>query len=327
MDLLEKIKKFIRETFNVNIETFLAAIKLSPNAQWYLSGAISELLLKEKLGNDYDILRIKEKWGGKKHPKHRGDFYIRKKGNQSWFVLESKGVKSNSEKWHKLYNYNNLKSFLLKNSEKIPWLKKDKSSEEEQIEYWTKKNTPKFFNEYKNNLYTFDEIKKYKFPSLETEKSKAISRLKNLTNEQIDELIRERLDYLMERIKVLETHFVSGTSGAGERTQATPRNDEFNLIAIDLYLRTGEHNFIFANPKELDPSESDPNHLKQNYIIGFIFPREQEDKRIFIDEKWYKTFKEAFKTLNEMNSANKEDMQIDYRSEVIEAETEKELKT
>jgi len=131
----------------------------------------------------------------------------------------------------------------------------------------------------------------------------------------------------MERIKVLETHFVSGTSGAGERTQATPRNDEFNLIAIDLYLRTGEHNFIFANPKELDPSESDPNHLKQNYIIGFIFPREQEDKRIFIDEKWYKTFKEAFKTLNEMNSANKEDMQIDYRSEVIEAETEKELKT
>jgi len=106
MDLLEKIKKFIRETFNVNIETFLAAIKLSPNVQGYLSGAISELLLKEKLGNDYDILRIKEKWGGKKHPKHRGDFYIRKKGNQSWFVLESKGVKSNSEKWHKLYNYN-----------------------------------------------------------------------------------------------------------------------------------------------------------------------------------------------------------------------------
>ena len=49
MDLLEKIKKFVKELFNVNIETFFAAIKLSPNAQGYLSGAISELLLKEEL--------------------------------------------------------------------------------------------------------------------------------------------------------------------------------------------------------------------------------------------------------------------------------------
>ena len=29
-----------------------------------------------------------------------GDFYIKKDGSESWFVLESKGVKSNSEKWH-----------------------------------------------------------------------------------------------------------------------------------------------------------------------------------------------------------------------------------
>jgi len=73
-DLLEKIKNFINKLFNVKIETFFAAIRLSPNAQGYIGGAITELLLKEELEkNNYELLRIKEKWEGKKHQNHHGD--------------------------------------------------------------------------------------------------------------------------------------------------------------------------------------------------------------------------------------------------------------
>ena len=122
----EELESYIRQKFNVKTKTFLNAIKLSPNAQGYLSGAISELVLKEKIeGLGYEVLRIKEKWEGPKNPKHRGDFYIKKKNTENWFVLESKGVKSNSEKWHKLYNYDNLKKFLLKHADKLPWLEQN----------------------------------------------------------------------------------------------------------------------------------------------------------------------------------------------------------
>jgi len=328
-DLLDKIKEFINRLFNVKIETFFAAIRLSPNAQGYIGGAITELLLKETLEKKgYEILRIKEKWEGKKHPNHHGDFYFKKKDGKEWFVLESKGVKSNSEKWHRLFNIKQLKGFLLKHQDKIIWLTKSKISAEDQIEEWLKTNLPKFYEEYKETLYTHDEVKKYlKKPSKkETQKSKSMVALKGLNTEKIDEMIKERLNYLLTSVRVLETHFVSGTSEAGDRTQATPRNDEFNIMAIDLYLRTGKHEFIFANPKELEPSSSDSNHLQQNYIIGFIFPKEKDANQRFIDKMWHDNFEEVFDGLKKENAVNERDMQIDYRALALEKETEKELK-
>ncbi len=38
--------------------------------------------------------------------------------------------------------------------------------------------------------------------------------------------IDERLEYLMIKLKVLETHFVSGAGGQSGRTLATPRKDD-----------------------------------------------------------------------------------------------------
>lgn len=331
-DLLDNIKRLIKRLFNVDVETFLAAIKLSPNAQGYLSGAISELLLKQSLEhNGYEILRIREKWEGRKHPNHHGDFYIKKKSSDNWYVLESKGVKSNSEKWHKFYNYPSLRNFLIDHKDKISWLDKDKSDEEKitQIDTWLVNNLPKFNDEYKGNLYSYDEVKKYyaSGSKRDTSKSKDIKTLRESTNEDIEDSINERLAYIMEHVKVLETHFVSGKSEVGERTQATPRRDEFNLIAIDLFLRTGYHNFVFANPKQLEPSSSDSNHLQQNYIIGFIFPKEEPTKRMFIDTVWYTDFEKAFQSLSPSDAIKESDMQIDYRAEKIQEETEKELKT
>jgi hypothetical protein len=122
-------------------------------------------------------------------------------------------------------------------------------------------------------------------------------------------MIDERLNYLMKKLKVLETHFVSGAGGQSKRTQATPRKDEFNIISIDIFLRFTEHKFLFANPKNLESSGVDENHLQQNYIMGFIF---QENELCLTDE-WYDDFNDVITTLTEDEAINESDMQIDYR--------------
>lgn len=118
MTILERLADFVQRVFKTNLEIFLEALKLSPNAQGYVSGSITELLLKKELeAAGFEVRRIREKWEGRKHPNHHGDFYFRRPPENAWFVIEAKGVKSNSEKWHRLYNFENLKKFLLTHSE------------------------------------------------------------------------------------------------------------------------------------------------------------------------------------------------------------------
>jgi hypothetical protein len=62
MTILEKLDKFVSEVFKTTLDIFLEAIKLSPNAQGYVSGSITELLLKKKLEESkYEVKRIREK--------------------------------------------------------------------------------------------------------------------------------------------------------------------------------------------------------------------------------------------------------------------------
>ncbi len=69
MTILEKLEKFVSDVFKTTLDIFLEAIKLSPNAQGYVSGSITELLLKKKLEElKYEVKRIREKWEGRKHP-------------------------------------------------------------------------------------------------------------------------------------------------------------------------------------------------------------------------------------------------------------------
>ena len=293
----------------------MEALKLSPNAQGYVSGSITELLLKKKLEDEgYEVKRIREKWEGKKHPNHHGDFYFKSKNR--WFVLESKGVKSNSEKWHKLYNFNNLKNFLYTHSDKIDWINSE-TEIEPQVISWLKKELPNL-NETSPDLYEYEEIQKYTAPKRETAKSIAIEALKNFSREEIQNKIQERLNYVMSKVQVLETHFVSGTSGLSERTQATPRKDEFNLISIDIFLRYSEHKFLFANPKQLASSGDDENHLQQNYIMGFVFPQKDGTLKLNLSGEWTDDFKDAFETLHVTDAVRESDMQIDNRNLLVE---------
>jgi hypothetical protein len=311
---MSEITDYLLRKYGVTEDVFFNALRLSPNAEGYVNGSITELLLKQRLeARGFEVHRIKEKWEGAKHANHHGDFYF-KRENEPWFVLESKGVKSNSEKWHKLYNYDKLLSFLSNHNDKINWINEN-SPAEQQIKEWVDNELPNFQDEYSSTIYDFEEIKKYlnKYEGRDlpnTGKAEIINELRDLTREEISAQIDERLSYVMQKVKVLETHFVSGTSGANHRTQATPRIDEFNLISIDIFLRYTQQEFVFANPTDLEPSNSDNNHLQQNYIMGFVF----NDNELSLSEEWHRNINLAYETLDDENAISATDMQIDNRN-------------
>lgn len=91
MTIFERLTHFVQRVFKTNLEIFLDALKLSPNAQGYVHGSITELLLKRRLEEEYEfeVKRIREKWEGRKHPRHHGDFYFRQPGTNYWYVMES----------------------------------------------------------------------------------------------------------------------------------------------------------------------------------------------------------------------------------------------
>lgn len=318
MNIFQKLEAFVTKTFKTTLEIFLEAIRMSPNAQGYVNGSITELLLKQHLeGLDYEVKRIKEKWEGKKHANHHGDFYFRKNGTNAWFVLESKGVKSNTEDWNKLYNLPRLKKMLFDYNEIIHWL--DRNEEiEPQIDNWIATNLPDLVDA--PTLYTYEEIHDYlnNPPKKETAKMVAMQALAGFSREEIDTMIKDRLKYVMSKVMVLDTHFVSGTSGASERTQATPRKDEFNVISINIVLRYNEHKFLFANPKQLDSSGKDANHLQQNYIMGFVFTQPDGSLELDLTDEWYDNFNDVCETLAPADAIEENEMQIDNRNVIVE---------
>lgn len=318
MTIFERLTNFVQRVFKTNLEIFLEALKHSPNAQGYVSGSITELLLKKKLEEEYgfEVKRIREKWEGRKHPNHHGDFYFRKPESNLWYVMESKGVKSNSEKWHKLYNFDNLKKFLITHSDKISWVDGN-GNIEEQISEWIYRELPKFQSEFSTTIYEYEEVQNYN-PQRETAKSRAIAELRNLSRDEINAIFESRLNYIMSKVRVLETHFVSGKSASSDRTQATPRKDEFNAISIDIFLRYSEHKFLFANPQHLESSGDDENHLQQNYIMGFVFSDENGNSMLSITDDWYENLNDVYATLRKKDSVREDEMQIDNRYLIAE---------
>lgn len=101
--LLQALSALAGEHFGVDPPALIDAILRSPNARGYILGAVTEIALAdhmEALG--YQVKRIKEKWVGPKL--HHGDFYVSEDGGD-WYVVESKGLKSNAERWMKVAQY------------------------------------------------------------------------------------------------------------------------------------------------------------------------------------------------------------------------------
>ncbi|GIV09515.1 MAG: hypothetical protein KatS3mg019_1606 [Fimbriimonadales bacterium] len=310
--IMERLSAFVKRVFKTSLEVFLEALRYSPNAQGYVAGSITELLLKRHLDSlGYETLRIREKWEGKKQ--HHGDFYFRKRDSESgWYIVEAKGVKSNSEKWHKLYNRDKLISLLYTHADKIRWLDHEKKKEEA-IEIWIKRELPEFYGRYSEPLYDYEEVKNYTPPrnQRETPKSRAIQNLKRLSREEINERIEERIQYLNSKLRVLETHFVA-SAGSGGREIATPRKDEFHIVAVDIFLKYYKHYFLFANPRNLEGAEGYPDHLQQNYVIGFVFV-ENGVENLHCSEDWKPNFEDIATTLSGADAVKESEMQVDYR--------------
>ena len=110
MNIAKRLETFVTKAFKTTLDVFLDALKLSPNAQGYVSGSITELLLKRYLTTlGFVVERIREKWEGRKHPNHHGDFYLKDK-------------------------HGKLKIFLFAHKDKINW-----------VNLKTKQNTPCYY--------------------------------------------------------------------------------------------------------------------------------------------------------------------------------------
>jgi len=241
--------------FGTTPDVFIEVLQMSPNARGYILGSLSEMLLRRQLGRlGYLTQRIKEKWVGPKV--HHGDLYV--SGNkEDWFVVESKGLKSNSEEWHKI--------------EKV-------DPSHDALERWFDRKRGGEFKEW--------------WDSIPPGRKQRILACGNFNH-----------------AKILETHFVSGTAGRSGRKIATPLKSEFHVVALDLYLRTGTHEFIFASSEALPSAESHSEHLKQNYVLDIVVPG--ADAGPTFSKPWTKDFKAVFDTLK--NPVKQSEMQPDER--------------
>lgn len=287
---MNNFEEKIKLEYGVDVEIFWEAIRSSPSAHGYTLGAISEVLLKLYCeNNNYEVLRIKEKPAGgnkAKSDEARGDFYIRKKGsNDKWYVLECKGLKSNSEfRGSKLDNKDKLYRFL-KNiafADKKKVYKKGLSTYTKAKNKWKKKHRRKIFP-------SFNWTKDYPGPISYTLDNlwKNADDLKKWINSLDNALFTEKA-YRETKgaIAILETHKPSKrVCSLTKINQAAPLVSDFSILAIDTYLRTKEHKFVFVNPQVISHSPSSPSHLYQNYTIDILVKGKKE--QMDIKHPWY----------------------------------------
>lgn len=296
-------KQYIKENFGVEPEIFFDAIKLSPSSQGYIHGAISEILLKKYLEKKgYQVFRIVEKPKGgyrAKSNEARGDFYIKRPKDKLWLVIESKGLKSNAEfsslRRSSLETKEGLVRFLKKHI--APGHRKNKKIYQRAYENykrikkrWESKNKGKKFPTFrwdKNNPGPCNCVLNKIFKN---QKDLTIW-LKKFTDKSFTE---EKYRNLSAPILILDTHFPSTRVGLKTGIkQAAPLVGEFNIVAVDLFLRTKKHEFVFMNSEKINHSPSSPEHLYQNYTIDILIKNRHE--KVDITPPWYKDINTCIK--------------------------------
>lgn len=284
----------ILKHFGVDERTFLEALKSSPSAQGYIAGAISEVLLKEHLeSKGYEVIRIKEKPSGGNNAKNseaRGDFYIRKRGNtdDKWLVIESKGLKSNSEfrggkldSPEKVFKFLKVRVFNAAKTKKTIYAK-GYSTYLKAKARWEKKNPGKTFPEFKWSK-TFPGPDCYSLEGIWKDEADLKKWVYSLDKDSFTENAYRRIDGA---ISILETHQPSKRVGIKTGIdQAAPLVYDFNIMSVDLFLRTGKHEFVFMNAEEISHSPSSPEHLYQNYTIDILVKGKKSEPTI--QAPWY----------------------------------------
>lgn len=280
----------------------MKVLKISPGAEGYLLGSLGEQLFKDYITKKgYEIHRIKEKPAGGNNAKNKdakGDFYIRKKKStrNEWFVIECKGLKSNAEKRLNLTKKKSLLTMLKKFSVdrekklKANYKSSKKSYDKKKIE-WEKNNLGKKFPKFnwnKNNPSSG-------FPDL-THLWKSEKEIQNWLNRFSDNDISEDSYWnLTAPVRLLLTHMPSSRVDKKTGIKSTgPLVSEFNILCINLYLRTGKHEFVFANSQQLNHQTKSPNHLSQNYTIDMLTQKDGFKTHPLL-EPWYNDIEKCIK--------------------------------
>lgn len=291
--------------FGVDERVFLEALKSSPSAQGYIAGAISEVLLKEYLeSKSYEVIRIKEKPSGGNNAKSaeaRGDFYIRKYGSSEdkWLVIESKGLKSNSEfRGGKLDSPEKVFKFLKSrvfNTAKTKQTIYDKGHTTylKAKASWENKNPGKKFPEFKWSK-EFPGPDCYNLENIWKDEVDLKNWVNSLNKNSFTEEAYRKKDGA---ITILETHQPSKRVGIKTGIdQAAPLVYDFNIMSVDLFLRTGKHEFVFMNGEEISHSPTSPEHLYQNYTIDILAKGKKTE--LFIQAPWYSDIEDCVDQTN-----------------------------
>lgn len=322
MEEEKKIFEWMREQFNVEPVQIIEALKLSPSAQGYIHGAISEILLIQYLVSmGYEVLRIKEKPAGgfdEKKVGYKGDFLIKKKEENDYYVVECKGLKTNSEfrgaetdeddhvkKLSKDKAYNTLKKFI--NIDKNSIYMKGYNKYLVAKANWESKNPGKIFPSFKWDVNTPGPDNADLTPYFEN-----LSALKKFIEDADDSLLYETAFRDKTALyKILQTHEPSDRTDLETGIhQAAPLVSDFSMMAVDLFQRTGKHEFVFMNPDVISHSPTSPNHLYQNYIIDVIVHGVKDE--VCIRHPWYNNIDECIKKTNP-KKVEYDASQIDYR--------------
>jgi hypothetical protein len=111
--------------------------------------------------------------------------------------------------------------------------------------------------------------------------------------------------------KILQTHKPSKRKDfETDIEQAAPLVSDFSILAVDLFQRTGKHQFVFMNPDKISHSPTSPNHLYQNYIIDIIIPGIKDE--LEINYPWFLDIDSCISSSNP-KKVKYDESQIDFR--------------
>ena len=316
------IDYWLYEQFHVDTPIIIEALRRSPSAQGYIHGAVSELLLVDYLKKmNYEVQRIKEKPAGgfdEKKPGYKGDFLIQKKGSSDYYVVECKGLKTNSEfRAAETDDDDHVKKLSRKKAfdflKKYINIDKDKVYEKGYKKYLSTKNAWEKANPGK----TFPPFRwSREFPGADSaDLSSYFSSVADLKRfvDNCDETLLYETAFRQNKglYKVLQTHQPSTREDPETGiSSAAPLVSDFSMMAVDLYQRTGEHQFVFMNPDEIAHSPSSPNHIYQNYIIDIIVPGIKDE--LVISRPWYSNIDDCI-SITHPRTVEYDESQIDYR--------------
>lgn len=324
---MEELELFIKEQFGIDLDRFSSILKESQGADGYIHGAIGEQEFKqyaEKHG--YEVYRIKEKPEGGYNAKTddaRGDFYIKKKGDKSdmGYVVECKSAKSNAEdrflvskditdpKERKKKCVNFLCKYSVNRAKNVQSsFNSGKKRYEKKKAAWVATHPGHVFPPFQWDINNPGAL----FPDLSGLWNKK-SDIEDWVNSLSDDMLSSDAFYNRKApIRLIQTHMPSNRKDYVLNIKSTgPLVDDFSILCVDLFRRTGKHDLVFANSKDLPPQAGAPNRLQQNYYIDILVQKDDFTRHNLLTP-WYDDLDECIrKTKPKLRKIDK--TQIDNR--------------